>query len=451
MNATPAAGESSPQLRRAQLRTQGRGVVLVTTDGQDDDTAHQVRPRQLTDLAAGRVAVLARPAERRDGWLLWDVLAALGATDAASSRFGEHADIDLVRAWLLAHQVTDLLVVSAEHLSADQIASTALLTAGTGTTLWLLATGVLDDARQETTQGWGAEPVTWTELVAAFADAPAAFGPTTPNATTDATSDAPVAGDSFPRHLPGDDFPTFRTACRRTLTAAAFDQVDTQLHDDVRAGLALLASVDGALTEENVASHLHARYRQLPTDTQLLVATRATQIAAFRHGWYLQVNTPGLLATAADSPRPATRTPQMWARLRIYAAPFRGATCALAATDLDTADLQALTVGAVSPDGSTVTTAGATHPVEPGAQLYVRAQWGLRQAHGATADDPFLTAPDGSAYKGRLYANMLSRARTDTGLAVTSWRVARERLVSDRWTTRWGISLQPLPTRQAGR
>lgn len=125
--------------------------------------------------------------------------------------------------------------------------------------------------------------------------------------------------------------------------------------------------------------------------------------------------------------------------------PFRRA-CALAAADLDTGDLQTLTVGAVTPDGSTVTTASGTHPIQPGAQLYVRAQWWLRQAHGAASGDPFLTAPDGCAYKGRLFAEVLSRARTDTGLAVTSRRVARARLVADRWTTRWGVSLQPLTT-----
>lgn len=49
------------------------------------------------------------------------------------------------------------------------------------------------------------------------------------------------------------------------------------------------------------------------------------------------------------------------------------------------------------------------------------------------------------------FADMLNRARTDTGLAVTSRRVARERLVGDRWITWWGISLQPLTTGRAER
>jgi hypothetical protein len=447
---TTADAAPTPEALRTQLRATGRGIVLVTTSG-DDDLAHRVRPRQLTDLPAGRVAVLARPAERRASWLLWDVLAALGATDAATNNYGEQTDADLVRAWLLAYNITDLLIVSAEHLTADQITTTAVLTAGTGTTLWLLATGVLDDARHEAVQGWGAEPITWTQLSAAFADTPTAFGPTAPTAAAPAAADVPVPGDDFPRHLPGDDFPTFRTACRRTLTPDAFDQVDTQLHEDVQAGLTLCEAVHGALTEENVAAHLHSRYRQLPTDAQLLVATHATQIAAFRHGWYLQVNTPGLLATAADSPRPATRTPPMWARLAVYAAPFRGATCALAAADLDTTDLQALTIGDVAADGSTSTTATGTHDLEAGAQLYVRAQCWLRRAHGATMSDPFITAPDGRTLTGRTFADTVSRARTDTGLAVTSRRVARERLVADRWTTRWGISLQPLTTALASR
>ena len=37
-----------------------------------------------------------------------------------------------------------------------------------------------------------------------------------------------------------------------------------------------------------------------------------------------------------------------------------------------------------------------------------------------------------------------SLARTQTGLVLTSRRVARSGLRADRWATRWGLSLQPL-------
>ena len=164
----------------------------------------------------------------------------------------------------------------------------------------------------------------------------------------------------FPRFLPYEDFPTFRTACTKVLPTAQATLVETQLRLDVTLAGAMFDGLHRPVTEADVATHLHARYRQLPTDAEVLVATRGTQIAAFTRGLLLKVDTHGLLATAADNPRPASRRTAHWDRLRHYPDPATGAICALAATDLAALTIAALTLDAVAEDGSAVTVDGHT-------------------------------------------------------------------------------------------
>ena len=84
--------------------------------------------------------------------------------------------------------------------------------------------------------------------------------------------------------------------------------------------------------------------------------------------------------------------------------------------------------------------------VEPGARPYLQAMVLLRRIHGAGPDDKFLASPDGNTLGDRVGATTLNRVRIETGLALTSRLIARERLVADRWTTRHGICLQSLTT-----
>jgi hypothetical protein len=410
----------------------------------DPQLARQLRPSALTDLNRQRVGVLARADYRRRKVLAEDILTALGVhSDASGAARDEGLDWLLAHAWLAAHQVRDLIIGHVEWLSPALITEVALLAAGTGSRLWLLTEPSLNDAQHETLTSWQPGSISWRDFAAQFPDV-ALF--TSAATADDAGTGAPVAGPEhgFPTTLPAEDFPTFRAACRRVLAPAQFAQVDALLAAKTARLARHLDEHPDATTPPAIADYLHQCYRNLPTETELLTATRAAQIVLFTRGWFLQVDTAGLLATAADTPRPGARTPHHWRRLGVYRQPHRGSICALAAADLDLTQMAGLTIADVAEDGSSITIDGRQRSVETGAQVYLRAQLPIRGATGATPGSPLLTRADGQPLAARAMADIINQARTDTGLAVTSRRVARERPRADRWFTRWGVSLQPL-------
>ena len=391
-----------------------------------------------TDLPAGRVAVLARPAARRRRSLAHDLLAAVGVRADASGGAERDEGLQWLRAqlWLTAHRVRELIVLHAEWLSADVLAELLLLAAAANLRTWLVTELVEDDTPF-------ADVLTgWTDRICSSADLTRELDLPDDNSTNVPAAPTQLPGP-FPRQLPAEDFPSFRAACRRTLPDDQFTAVDELLAREA-AALETALATGRPVSVQSVADWVHDRYRNLATDTELLTATRAAQVVLFRRGWFLQVDTPGLLAAAADCPRPASRTAGHWSRLAVYAQPRRGAICALAAADLTATEMAALRVGDITADGAAVTHTGATRAIETAAQIYLRAQLLERAADGAAAGAPLLVSDHGRAMATRPIADVLTRVRVETGLAFTSRRVARERLAGDRWQTRWGISLQPL-------
>lgn len=200
----------------------------------------------------------------------------------------------------------------------------------------------------------------------------------------------------------------------RRLTAAADD-----------AGRALAGDHDAAVLTETVAGWLLARYDTAGTLGQFVTDVRGLQVAALWRGLLVQVDIPALLGTASAAPSAAARGPQVWRRLRAYRFPVRGAACALAAARLGSTAICAVTLADTAADGTAVTVGGRPVSIEPNAAAYVAEQRLLRLAAGVPADGPLLATTAGKPMSDKALARLLSEARTELGIVVTSRLVER--------------------------
>jgi hypothetical protein len=403
---------------------------VVRVFGAEEDLARSLRLSALNQPGQHRVAVLVRPDMRQRSWLAGDLLSSLGVSHSVTG-ISRDADSDwlLVHTWLLARDITDLLVLRAEWLPEPLVQDLLLLGAGCGARVWLLMTPPRSNSFVRLLDTWTGDELDWAAFLTAWQAVPGLLaGP---------AADAAPAGEQLsllldtpvPPLLPDDDFPTFRAACRQALTPPEFTAVDALLTAEQRRATSWLTSVGAAgPTPPALAQALLTRYDRCASTGELL----------------LQVDLARLLSTADATPRRAQRTPALWQRLEVYRQPHRSAGCALAAAGLDLTGILALRVGDVRPDGAAVHADGSWLPVEPGTAVYLRAMRTLRQLHGAAPHDPLLAHPDGTIVRERALADAISAARAETGVAVTSRLVARKRVTADRWYTRWGLSVQRL-------
>lgn len=176
----------------------------------------------------------------------------------------------------------------------------------------------------------------------------------------------------------------------------------------------------------------------------MLCVLRATQVAAFAAGWYVQVDLPRLLATADDAPEATVADPTTWVALGAYRDPIRGAACALAAKGAGTDDLAAVRLADVADDGTSVVSHdGDRVEVHPAAAVYLRAQVLARVAEGAAVGDALFASEDGPM-RPRMLVRYVQAPLADLGLAVTTRAVTKARLDAGRWANRWGVSVQTL-------
>jgi hypothetical protein len=221
--------------------------------------------------------------------------------------------------------------------------------------------------------------------------------------------------------------------------------VQLRLRSAIRDAYQRLASAD--VDRGAVAGWLLDRYDAAGTLTQFVVDVRGLQIAALWHGLLVQVDVPALLGTAVGAPSAAARTPEVWRRLRAYRLPVRGAACALAAARLDVETMLAVTVANTALDGVTVATSEGVISIEAGAVGYVAAQRLLRGATGAAPGATLLADPSGKPLGERAVARLVSAARAELGIVVTSRLIQRAAPDGSQALRRWGITVTPIGDR----
>jgi transcriptional regulator with XRE-family HTH domain len=397
----------------------------------------------------GRLAVRVRPGMRRTDWLTRDLLAALGV-DFTVSGSGRNADenLQLLPVRLTAQRINDLLVTGAETLTPAILTDLVLLAAAAGTRLWLVTAPPVTADLVTTLNDWCPTEVTVTEAGRVWPGLLPSSGGTPAGSTATAPAAGPAVDTAEPRRLPLVDATTLLAASRRLLTPAEADWVHRRLADAVTdaghqfdTATATATATDPAGTTDAVAAWLLSRYDAAGTLTQFLCDVRGLQVAGLWRGVLIQVDIPALLGTASAAPSAAARTPEVWQRLRAYRLPVRGAVCALAAARLGAAAICALTLADVAPDGSTVTLNGSTVPIEPDAAGYLAEQRLLRLATGAPAHAPLLTTSTGTQLSGQGLARLLSEARTEVGVVVTSRVVERQAPGGATTLRRWGVTI----------
>lgn len=403
----------------------------------DDDVV--LHPATANDPDRGRVAVQVRPGMRRLDWLTRDLLAALDV-DFTMSGSGRNADenLQLLPVRLAARRITDVLVVGTESLTAAMLTDLVLLAAAARVRLWLVTSPPVSDALGTGLADWLPTEVSVADTAAAW---PGLTAPPPPR-TRAVTRTTAATTTAEPRQLPLVDATTLLATSRRLLSAAAAAWVQQWLATAViDVGRLLEHAGDGPALTEPLAGWLLDRYDTAGTLTQFVTDVRGLQIAGLWAGLLVQVDVPALLGTASAAPSAAARTAEVWQRLRAYRLPVRGAACALAAARLGTADMCAVTLTDTAVDGSTVTIHGRRVPIEDHAAEYVAAQRLLRLATGAPGTAPLLATSTGTAVSDKGLARMLSEARTELGIVVTSRRV--ERGAPDGATTlrRWGVTV----------
>lgn len=440
---------------RHELALGGGGIIAVHDT--DADLA-RLNLSALTDVPNRVVAFQVRPACRRASWLAADLHSAIGVNQTMTG-FGRPGEGDwaLTAAALHVDKIEHVAVLDPWLLTPTLLEELIEYLQSANVVLWLVGRGSFTDSQREVVHGWVENLTDAKDFLEAWSDRTHLIHELAPSATTD----APVAeelelgeGDDWrrdgrwPMDVPDVDFPLFRAFCRDQLSADQFAMVDEHLRANYRQAQYWFAkhlTDDTTQNEERLARHLHELWEDAPLLSHYIVTIRAHQIAAFTLNWQLQVNLPQLIGTASTQPRRAARTRAQWDRLRGYSAPYRGAICALTASGVDVADQPRITVDAVRDQGRILAGPDGGHlPIEEGAEQYLHAQATVRRLHGAPAHASLLAGADDKPLTERAISTVLTRARLETGLNVTAPRIERRYPTGDRWTTRWGLSIQEL-------
>jgi hypothetical protein len=373
------------------------------------------------------VVVAAVPPDMRRGFELgWELLGALGKRDDVAGPGRNHdKNWDLVTAWMLAHPVSNLVLLDAQWLNPELVGDVAALAAVCDLTVWFVAHIPIDDKYAASIDVWPVRTGDPKALAAALR---------TPAPQHCATSGFPT--------VPLDNWATWLAEVRQRLDGEAAAMVEQRYRSAFRSASRFLEST-AAVEEATVLGHLRAELAACTTAHEMITVIRAVQAAAFAVGWLVHADLPRLLATAEHAARAAVNNPANFTSLIAYREPYRAVACALAALDLSTDQMRAITIADAAVDGATVSVDGATRAMPAGTALYLRAQLALRDLEGGRATDALIGGSDG-AFRDRHLVNAVRSAIGDLGVPFISQTLSRTPVDSNRWANRWGLAVQGL-------
>ena len=379
------------------------GPVYLVVDVEDDPTT-QARLRALNDPSGGVVVVDPTPCLSTAQDLVVDILVALGKRFDALRR--ERLSVEalaLLATWLEAERTEHIVLLNA-HLLPMALWRQLPSLAGAAQ-LWLV---VSPDERTASRRGalGGVVEVSMVELEATLTSKPV----------------APGIGAEWV--LPSDDFPTFRAACRRRLTAsqfAAVDHVYRETFNQTREWLLRHPDL-GELAEDEAASQLRRSACASSSAGETLVSLRAAQAAYFISGFLVRLNRTrarGRTWTATCPPDVAAEglTHACADHARRVVAPW--SACALALWKTGSVSFGAmarLCVGDVTEDGGRVWSSELDLTVPVYGRGILRAQRLWRTRSGAGKHDWLFVDDDGEHLSMIQLLHLVGRERGACGL-----------------------------------
>ncbi|MBN1093446.1 hypothetical protein JKP75_13260 [Blastococcus sp. TML/M2B] len=367
-------------------------------------------------LVTGALWAEIRPDLRRLHVLAGDLLAALGKRrDLAGTGRNEQDDVRHALAWMCAHDIADVVLTEAQRLHPVLLNSLVRLTDTAGARLWLLHRPPRSDTF---VRALGRRRSAATADLAAPSAAPAPHLPV--------PVDLPA--------VPAAEFTTFRSAYRRTLSAADAARVDAVFSTTARDCTQGLRA-HGA-TRGTVADLLYGLLNPAPPDAQLTVQLRALQAAAWHHDLYVKIDLARLLH---GEERPRIPAAVADAALAPYRQPYRPITVMLTRNSWDLASIGAIRISDAAGDGATLATTTGRVSFGPHTARAVRAQVQLRRAAGAEDNDPLLP------HSPKALAKALTEAATDLGLHVHGRRAERTRDHTEGALRALGVTVEALP------
>jgi hypothetical protein len=333
------------------------------------DTRHLVEAvSSLADLAAGRAVCHAMPVGPSLYGLGVAMLLAVGKRfDAAQVERVPSRCWRLAEIWLAAEQIRELFILRAHILGARQWRVLLQLAATRQISLWLVVHRPgLRPPQQAVLAETPATTLGAAEFLIQWADTRPA----------DRSGDA----DEFPL-VPGDDFPTFRAACRRLLDPPSFTRVDTIYREAFSAARSWVRAQTGnwqdrysVIDAEAVGGFVRDVTAPSASPAETLVRLRGVQAGLFLHGMLVTIDLRSTAMIGVTELRP-TLSAAVADRLRGYCTPWWTAEAALMLlAEPPPGALSRMLIHDVDPDGAWVMIDGQRIAIPAYARSLVLAQ-----------------------------------------------------------------------------
>jgi len=401
----------------------------------DEDTPEQLAAlRALHAPSHGVVVCEPAPLKSSLHWLVSDILAALGKREDFNGA-GRAADRGWARAimWLIAEDVTDLVVARAGALAAAQWVDLGQIAAICQMNLWLVVLGrPMTKAQSRVAREWPFARVRYEGL-------PSIVGRKTPRGQAQAVTTAVPLPE-----VPTVDFTAFRAVCRSTLSGADFSRVE-RVYEKALTRVARKVGRRRPI-DVNLAAELCCSEVEDSEDlNDALARLRAAQSVLFDRDTLVRVRVAQL---AANTPR-RPLDEKGATLLRGYAAPEYACLGALAlAYDINPQTLATFSMSAISPEGRLEN----FEPSTPVAPLLI-AQRLQRAWDGADEIDPLFSSGyanlsiGGTRPSPTLESSLHQRFRAigrDTGIFTPAAWSRRVEISPVRQAAAYGVTIHPL-------
>lgn len=318
-------------------------------------------------------------------------------------------------AWLIAHDIRDIVLVHAEWLHPALIKDIALVAAQVPLRLTLVMLPGPGEEQMPALSDW-CLPQPAAVLPAAVASALNAL------AAPPVPAEADVEAAAFDGPLPLSDPFTFLTACQRLLPNEQFRQVRAWYSDYVS-----MAS-DGCDANAPLPVIADWIWRSMllvgRSNAEFTIFLRAVQLVLAEHNVLLDIKLDKLAASAAARPTRLANEPA-WRTIRGYRFPEQAATLALSQCGLELHQLHDLTVSDVrTPDGRTLTVGGEATAIPDRSAIHIRALLAQHAQLGSTPAAHLLSGPSGPMDLNEI-SWLISRGGHQNDLAVQTVRHAR--------------------------